>query len=303
MKRKISLIFALVLAITFTVPFYASADTGPKPSVNITFEDFGKGAFYATLLSERSTNGPLSAYDGTNASAYFQESEGRRDIWQKFVDYNDADGFYFLQSFSYVTDGEYRWGYYPPDVFKVLVYFPDQDMFVVSNICKRYAFDSYFTMSLATPGGVELLPSPGGKAYVFSSKPLEKSYDFSAEILSLFARVVLTLVLEIALAILFGYSAKKQLLLLFITNLITNIALNVTLNIFNFYSGQLAFTVWYVLLEILIFALEAALYCALLPKYGKIKRGSRIIILYAFVSNAVSFGAGLALAHFIPGIF
>ncbi len=91
-----------------------------------------------------------------------------------------------------------------------------------------------------------------------------KSYDYTWEIISLVARIVLTIALELGIALLFGYREKKVLAFLAVINIVTQITLNVALNIINYNSGALTFTFSYVLLEILVFAIEANPYAALL---------------------------------------
>ena len=93
-----------------------------------------------------------------------------------------------------------------------------------------------------------------------------RSYHYRQEILSLLARIALTIAIEMIVALLFGFREKNQLLILIIVNLVTQIVLNVLLNIINYNSGPLAFTVFYALFEIVVFAMEAVLYCKILKK-------------------------------------
>ena len=86
-------------------------------------------------------------------------------------------------------------------------------------------------------------------------------------------------------------------------NIITQIVLNVALNIVNYNSGSMAFTFYFILFEIAVFAVEAAVYSLLLKKFSSkpAKRGKDAA--YAFAANLASFATGLWLAHIIPGIF
>ena len=36
----------------------------------------------------------------------------------------------------------------PPNPFKILLYFPEDDVFVTSGVYERYAFDSYYHIKL-----------------------------------------------------------------------------------------------------------------------------------------------------------
>ena len=64
----------------------------------------------------------------------------------------------------------------------------------------------------------------------------------------------------------------------------------------NYNSGPLAFTFFYVLFELIVFALEAVLYCTILKRISERKKEDAYYILYSFVANLISFGAGLFLA-------
>ena len=105
------------------------------------------------------------------------------------------------------------------------------------------------------------------------------------------------------IALLFGFRGKKILLFLVAVNTATQIILNVLLNVINFNSGQAAFVRGYVMLEILIFAIEAVIYSTIMRKLNDYKKSRSFYVIYALAANAVSFGAGMVIAHILPGIF
>ncbi len=289
MKRKV---FALLmcLVLVMALPVTARADMGPKPSVRIEFTGIEGETYYGTLLSKHDSTGPASAWNGNPDYAHYHPGDEGYEIWQKFVEYEDSDGYYFLQEWWDCSEtNQLNWTYYPPTPFKILLYFPETDTFYVSEVYERYAFDSYFTVDLSA----------------YDSDPItaNKSYDYTWEIISLVARIVLTIALELAIALLFGYREKKVLGLLAVANIVTQVTLNVALNIINYNAGSMTFTFSYVLFEILVFAIEAIAYAVLLQKFsGKEQKKGRAAG-YAFVANAASFAFGLWLAHVIPGIF
>ena len=126
----------------------ASADTGSEASVRINFENMGDELCYGTLLSKNPSTGPNSAWDGDEDHIYNELID--LDIWRAFVEYEDADGYYFLQIGWKVNEKkELAWTYYPPDNFKILLYYPETNKYVVSGICERYAFDTYYTVDMA----------------------------------------------------------------------------------------------------------------------------------------------------------
>ncbi len=294
-KRFISFLFCIVLLVT-VFPITASADMGPKPSVVIDFNGISQQTYYVTLLSSRRSTGPYSVITDDSNRRY-NESHEDYPIFLKFLEYQDKDGYYFLQYFQNCSEtNRFSWTYYPPSDFKILIYFPDSDYFAISAAAyEGYAFDSYFRVSLTDSeisSGIEQ-----GETLSFSAK---KSYDYSGELISLIARIVLTIAVELLIALLFAFRKKKQFLVA--VNLVTQIALNVALNLINYSYGAMLFIFAYVLFEFMVFIAEAILYSVFLRKLdGPVPIWKTLT--YALIANAASFVVGLVLAIMIPGIF
>lgn len=286
MKKILSLL--LCIAVFLSIAVTASADIGPKPSVRITFEGVENGTeYYGTLLSERKSTGPASAWDGV--PGHEDHYNYSYELWKIFADYTDTDGYYFLQEVWDCTEtNQLNWTYYPPSPFKILLYFPNTDTYYVSDIYERYAFDSYYTVNLSDLSS--------------DTMTAEESYNFTWEIISLLARIVATILLEIAIAFIFGYREKKALRFIAVVNIITQIALNVALNIINYNMGSMAFTFFFIIMEIAVFALEAVIFALLLKRFTA-KSDKARSTAYAFAANTASFAIGLWLSHIIPGIF
>lgn len=306
MKGRVINWLLCVLCVMLFLPMTIHADIGPKPSVRITFEGLGDELCYGTLLSARKTTGPSSAWDGLNIHARHNENENYSyadldyKTWKAFVDYEDSDGYYFLQEGWLINETkELAWTYYPPNPFKILLYFPESNTYAVSEIYERYAFDSYYTVDMAK------IDMPGVEASGVSSAIVvaTKSYDYTWEIISMAARIVITILLEVAIAILVGYRAKKQLLVIVGANAVTQVVLNVLLNIGNYNLGSLWFTIFYFLFEIVVFTIEAIMFGLVLHKLGDRPKKGWNGVLYALAANAVSFAAGYGIAKIIPGIF
>ena len=294
MKKK-AFVFLLIIIISVSVfPISVHADTGPKPSVQITFVNMGDEVCYGTLLSKHKSTGPASAWDGNEEHIYDNGLD--REIWQAFAEHKDTDGFYFLQwGWKCNETKSLIWGYYPPDPFKILLYYPDSQTFIVSEICEKYAFDSYYTVNMS---GISI--DSVSEKTVLSP---EKSYDYTWEIISFACRVVITILLEIGIALLFGFSKKKALLLIGGVNIATQIALNIALNVTNYYQGSTGFILNYILLELVVIAVEAVIYVLFLKKVNEKPVSNVKSIGYAFAANVASFAVGLIIAKIIPGIF
>ncbi len=289
MKRKLSQLIIVFLCMVMLFPIGVNADTGPKPSVRIKFENMGDELCYGTLLAKEESTGPASAWDGKEENINLSFVD--RDIWEAFVNYEDSDGYYFLQWAWIVSDTkELSWTYYPPNEFKVLLYYPETNTFMVSDVCKRYAFDTYYTVDM---DGIEI----GSIKYddnLSSNQRLEafKSYEFKNEVKALGCRMLITVVVEVLIGLLFKFRNKELLYILFI-NVITQIILNVLLNI---YTGFGYYFV-YLSLELLVFVIEAIFYCLMF------KKKKWHCVLYSVVANVSSFVIGLYLANLFPGIF
>lgn len=258
-----------------------SADTGPKPSVTVCVNDIPEGGkVYVTLLSKNNMSGPYRA-DGK----YYKEEEV--DLTDKaFAEYKDADGFYYLYNYRKVTanDNRFRWGYYPPTTFKILIYSEKDNSFLVSGVLERYAFSSYYTVGLK-----EGSFSQNGELLA------ENSYDYVGETCRLIARILFTLLVEVGIAYAFGYR-KKSFAVILAANLVTQIGLNVALNLINYSSGFLAFLLWYIALELLVVIVESVFYMIAVPKIDKdcpVKlKKFWVLLLYSLAANVASFATG-----------
>ena len=280
----------LSLLLVCLLPLWAAADTGPKPSITMTPEGFGEEVCYLTLLSQTESTGPWSKYD---SFAAYRDSYGNPEadeaIWTAFNDYQDADGFYFLGCYSEVTGGQvFHWGYYPPDTFKVLAYFPESGTFAVGPVTERKEFSAHYTVSLSEQG---------------DTLGMNHEQDTTENNIAFVERLSLTLVIELALAVVFCFRTKAQILTIVCMNLITQVGLNQAIT----HLFPLVSSWWYwpglLVLEVLIFLVEGAVYAKLLPRWKKDPAEVCHPWGYALAANAASFGVGLILARLIPGMF
>lgn len=284
MKKRLAALLVL-LAFALAMPLAAFADIGPKPSVRVRFTGAEGREFYATLLSQASGTGPYSTEPGRSWGNDLEENEPVR---QAMAAYQDPDGFYFLQTAWRCSEAEpLAWTYYPPSTYKLLVYFPDTGEFLTSGVYSRYAFDNYYTVDLVDLTNGQLV--------------LRKSYDYTWELVSLLARILATIALELAVAAPFGFAKRPFLRPVLAVNLVTQIGLNLGLNMIAYWMGSLAFMLFFWPLELLVFLVEAAAYRPLLGRRGG--ASARRTTLYALTANAVSCAAGFWLAQAIPGIF
>jgi hypothetical protein len=221
------------------------------------------------------------------------------------VDTEKMDGFHFIGYLENCSDSQqFVWGYYPPQHFKILLYFPDTKEFLVSaQTCERYAFDSYYKVSV---GGGDMQVSQEEEMASESASNrkaqmvVKRNYQYGWELVNFAARVILTILLELLAALAFGYRRKWQLGFIMTVNVLTQLFLNLALNLGNYYSGERFFVFLYVCLELVVFGIEAAVYTW---KFKKQPETMGHPVCYALAANLLSFLAGMWLADFIPGIF
>lgn len=284
-KRLVTALVCVMLLVAL-LPVTAWADGGPKPSVQITIENMDNRLCYGTLLSEERFTGPAFAWDGDEEYIH-NNYDLDLDIWRAFADYEDADGFYFLQwGWRCDENKGFSWSYYPPETFKILLYYPETGEFVSSGVLERYAFDSYYTAKLDG-----------------DTMTVRRSYNYGREIVGLVARIALTVAIEVLVALLFGFREKKLLRLIVLVNVVTQLALNAALFFINYVEWSLAFLHFYVLLELVVFIAEAVVYCLTFRRVTGRWIFAGKIILYALVANLCSFVLGLVISWFFPGIF
>lgn len=291
MKQRLLRVLVLIPVLLSLLAGAALADTGPKPSVTLDIKGLDGQRCYVTLLAQEESTGPWSKQKSLADS--FAGDDVDEVVWTAFNDYRDPDGLYFLGWFADCTDTDRAvWSYYPPGTFRVLLYLPDSGRFVAAEeLCSRYAFHSYFTATVKGSGDDLRIAK------------VKQSYSYGWEAASLAARVVVTLAVELAIALFFGFRAKRQLRLILVVNVLTQIVLNVLLNMIAYRSGPLAFVLNYIWMEAAVFVIEGVVYALTLRRLAKDPEKRVHPWIYALVANVVSFAAGMALARVIPGIF
>lgn len=313
MKKSLRSLLAFLIAAT-VLCCIAMADTGPKPSASFTFTGMPDEDYYVTMLAEVDAYGPHRVYQPGEDLPYVLEA-GKEDpaypAWQKFVDYKDPDGYYFLEDLFEQCHGddEAGWRYFPPEQFKLLLYFPESDTFLCSPVTARYAFDSVYRLDLGGKSPAEIaaltLTGPDGDPLPTGTVTLDKADGTHQQIVGFFGRLGITLVIELALAWGWKYRKGSQLLFIGVANLVTQCLLNASLLYWGAReTSRGAIIFWYILLELAVTGIEAAAYAYLLPGTDrKDPAVRRHAALYALSANLLSFLGGLALSEVFPILF
>lgn len=251
MKKRI---FTLILTLFLLLPLVsvtAYADCGPKPSTYITVHTGGGERAVVTLLGSPEGYKPYTPVEpGEEPSEYRKLNAVEQEAWPVFRDYRDPDGYCF---WGELWDGNVDWSYWPAEVFKIAVYYPDYDILWVSeDVYERYAFHSDWRLNLPAAGAGAL----SGE----TDMVLKKESDIPEEVFGLLWRILLTIVIELSIARLFGFRSKRQKKVLLRVNLVTQLGLNVLLWVWYYWSGPLEAMLRLALAESAVLAAEAVCY-------------------------------------------
>ncbi|GEM_PF-373444 len=289
MKRRLSLFLCVVLLLV-AIPGVAHADFGPEPSIDIKFSGLEGETYFVCLLGRVENEGylyPLTLEKAMEEGYHTWLPEAELQL---FLQYVDSDGFVPLH------DGEecssthhFSLSRFPPREFKVLIYFPKNGNFVKSDrIYDNYAFNSYYRIDAARCG---LTPDSSDEMNL----QLQNGYVYLGAIASFLVRLVITLAIEISLAWAFKLREKRVLKLIVLVNVITQTLLTLVLSWVDFFNGSLASILLYILLETLVFLIEAIIYSVWANRISAVPIPHWKLWLFSWVANTVSFFAGLFL--------
>ena len=266
--KKIFQIFLCTISLFLILPLRVNADVGPKPSVRIRFQNVTRTC-YVTLLSEQETTGPFSSITEPYSSNDAQETEAYRI----FTEYAETDDYYFLGNVEKIDPEhpEYSWTYYPPKMFKVAVYDPADGSLKVSDPAERTAFDTFYTADLNEDGIV-----------------LDEDVHLKREIIGLLSRMILTVAVELVLALIFGYRKKKEIGTIVKTNLFTQLLLNLVMAFMDYYMGMMVWIFLFPVMELVVLVIEMIVYLRKFRDHSRWKT-----ILYSILANLATLFMGI----------
>ena len=285
LRRLCALLLTAVLIAFAIVP--VSADVGPKPSVTVSVEGRPGETLYATLLSKDEVYGPWFRITEENidGAGGYGPLDADHEVYEAFFSYRDPDGYMLMnQIFKVEGNGSFSWSYYPPKEFKAAVYVPSENRIFVSGELEREAFDSFFSA---------VIPDLSGKEAELQVQPLYVTEDIRTgnQILAFFVRMLLTIAVELGLALLFKYRKKREILTIVITNIVTQGLLNLVMGLLDYTSGGLVWLIFFPVMELLVFVIELIVYLIAFKGHSKGKTFG-----YTLLANLLTAALGLAIA-------
>lgn len=293
MKRRFShvLIGILLIAIFTTYPLIVKADMGPKPLITINFENFSEDIIYVAFYSQDNLVSPVKTGDTNQVPV---------DIQEKFAGYTDSNNFGYCEEIWIVTKEKSRlfYSYMTPNVFKIVVYYPQADKFYESDINNKYAYLASYKADLAKVEYHNIRLD-------YHIKTFSESFFKDG----LVVNMILTLIIELGIAFLFNIRAKKDIGIIILTNIFTQLLLDFRIYQINKTSGGPAVLVAFIVMEIIIFAIEIVIYEIFISdSFTKVKledgreniyeaKTNRVKpVLYALAANFASLFIGLIVS-------
>jgi hypothetical protein len=268
MKRLIGYI-GFVLCFLFVGIITVQADMGPKKSITVEIVGMEESEYTVTFIGTKTP----PPYGDWERDEYLE--------YHPIMDYHDDEGFKFVgQYWVEQGDSTVRWGYYPPSPFKILIMTSDGTLYVSEKL-ESYAFSSYFKVDLE-----DILNQAIDESGIVTFDDVDKNYHYGNEITSFALRLILTIIIELAIAYLFLFRKKKELVFIFGVNIVTQVFLNGMLNWVSYKNGYISAIILLIGLEIVVLFIESIAYTF------KFKEQGVRAILYALIANLTSFILG-----------
>ena len=287
MKKKLPMLFICVL-LFIAVPFSASADMGPKPSITVIVKNPPSGEYYLDLLR---------CYTNEDkATSYLDKKDQYDQTKLSLLDHYDANGWrsalvhgtkapLFGQLTGEMENGQmtHLFSYYGvPDDYKVILITPDNRI-AVSNEMKKETYRETLTLDYNT-----LDFNSAGDAGTFQvAKKSNIPLDYLLQFLTTFLPTIL---IEGIILLLFRFSLKANWAVFLLVNFITQAILTLVLGTALLNSGLIDSYIKFFPLEIGIILAEAIAYSRLLKGHTAKRR-----VVYAIVANIASAAAGFLM--------
>ena len=285
-KKSILIPILLFLIIISFSQIIAVADVGPKPSLEIIVKGMENGNYWLDLLV-------------TDESQYswLEITEAEKQMVKKLADYKDEDGFHpaLLDGTRVPLSGDLKGKENPngtyshkfsyigtPEIFKIAILTEDNTL-IISDVINRKNFNSIVEFYVTENAALE-------QDIILSAGEAKEIFPIGNIAVGFLSRLILTLLIEIGIALLFGFTIKNSGKILLKTNILTQVLLNIAILWINLSYGMLMALLVFLLMEIFIVIFETTIYTKYLTERSKGRR-----IAYGIIANIVSLAAGFAI--------
>lgn len=231
------------------------------------------GVCYGTLLSEKTTSGSWSTQNIIDLYA-------PKEIIEAFKEYKND--YFYLNYFQDVSEGLLYWPIYPPEKFKLLLYYPESKTFIVSDVTERYALTSQFKAIIDSNNNIDII----------------RNYNYLGLSLITIIRIIIGAAVSIVVSILYGKPNRDDVKYFILTNLIFHIILNIFISIYSYKNGfsivEYYLFLWFVYL--VFFVIQSIIYQRNLNSTDQ-------PIVCALLGNIAAYFVGLLLVDIFPALF
>ncbi|NLN48122.1 MAG: hypothetical protein GX154_03365 [Clostridiales bacterium] len=276
MRRKIMVLFLIILTFHMVIFGKVYGDMGPKPTLEILVENAPKSLYYLDLLVD---------YTSEHLYQYIEEEELEfKDIFYTLKNYN-VDGWRpalvtgtrvpLFGKLAGIDEGSLKRHSFSylgvPDRFKIIIVTGDNEIIVSENVLDRKAFNTVVRFDCNT-------------------KLIKEENYILPTIKQFIATGLTTLIIEGLILLLFRFSLKKNWKPFIIINMATQLLLSLIINISVFYKGIMLAVLAYAAFEWVILITESILFSKYLEGHTKKRR-----VFYAITANLASFASGIVI--------
>ncbi|NLI93958.1 MAG: hypothetical protein GX434_17705 [Peptococcaceae bacterium] len=259
----------ILLVILQTNAVYA--DAGPKPSIVIEAKNMPDKLCYMDLLVERQASATINNE--------FDSPKYNQKLVSMLKEYHQDGMSPLLVNGLMRTHGDIicdikngesttNYSYMVPDQFKIIMVSEDGNT-VVSNLIERKSFNSVVSFDYTASKGNEV--------------PFYKNI-----FLPFILTCIITILIEGIVLFLFRFNLRENMKAFLLINISTQILLYIMISLGMTMLGIIGALFFYLLAEMIIFILEAILFCRFLTQHSKVRR-----IVYSITSNFASFSVPL----------
>lgn len=277
-----------ILSCCLALMFVIHSRNEEKTAIHIEIDDLTDEIYYVTILSSEESVADSKVYDGSNGT--YTQDDQMYPIWEKFTQYEDEDGYFFLQEIVKCQgDTSFTWSDYIPESFKILLYFPEDDSYVVTSIRDDDMTDYYIIHMDEVKSDVPYIPV--------------RRFHTGIIVFFLFIRTAGVIWVELSIAMLFKYRERKQLIFVGVLNGAAHAILNVYLLYAAYQYGVLALLAGLFTFGSIVFLIKTALYNICIPVLASETISRLKVFLYSVVSSVLSSVAVWVLAYLYAGVY
>ncbi len=293
-KFKAVIILAVVIVVVGVLAVIVSNDSELDKPIYVTFTGIEDETCYAAPFCYDFDAKYIDFYDQKErnnelvngfAYNYVQECDDPA-VFNAFCNYTDFSKLTFMYAIYNIKDGDQIcMPYDTPDIFKVVLYYPISDKFVITRVASKFADKSYFKANYDLDNDIF---------------QMQRQFFFFKDFLMYFLQVALSTIAIFFVAKMFDYRKKEELKVIMTNSVISLLVLNLLTLVIKVFIGVNLLIYSYAALVLLAFIFQYGIYSKRLAFNGEEIDKERPII-FAFAANCIAFGICVIIAVFIFG--